>query len=238
MRMILITLLLTITSAAKAQTRNCSLHTIPGQWSRSAVDISPPAPSGRQDLRICSPDRQKVVRVRDESWWVEIDGTRLTPDSKASRLAPYAELSWAPDSLAFYISESEGFSTGYHTDIYVIRRQYIRRVSGASPIVSSAFERHHGCHYRYEGTDVGNKPNVAGLQWSDAHHLVIVAEIPPVSICKQMEYFGTYLLSLDEMMIEKSFSPKQSYENWHWAFGTRLCGDFEQLSGDERKTAP
>src|SRR5260221_1057263 len=160
-------LFIVASGVAKAQTNVCSPNERPAEWSTNAVDISPSGSNGKQNLRICSPDRKKSVVVKGENWWVEVDDQRI---SKSSQLDLHAQLGWATDSGAFYITESMGFTTGSHTEIYLIHDRRLRFLN-PNRIIMKDFERHHKCWD--ERFDVGNLPNVGGLTWPDADHLLL-----------------------------------------------------------------
>ena len=231
-------LIMMVVASSLGQESHCSLDLKPGQWSKHALDISPPAPSRQQSLRVCAPDGKSVVLVQNERWSVEVNGRKLAVNAKRAQLAPYSELSWAPDSRAFYLTESEGYSSGYETTIYLIRKAHIEPVSGVTRVVTTKFERRHRCSYSYEGADVGNRPNVAGLAWSDARHLVMIAEVPPIGICKGMGYFGGFSYSIDVRSTQGSYSPKQLSDEWHDSFGPRLADDDMHLSQQEQLAVP
>jgi hypothetical protein len=167
-------------SAARDQVTQCPPGCGPGRWSLEAVDLSSEsgkAPYESRDIRIASPDQQKTVRIVKDRWWVEIGGRKISPNSKTESLLYPAELAWAPDSRALYITQSVGYSTGYHTEVYRLKEDDLHLVTGVNETIQRDFERQHKCDY-------GQLPNVAGLKWlGDSEQLVRVAEVPPVGIC-------------------------------------------------------
>jgi hypothetical protein len=213
-------------------TAACSLHLDKGDWSNSAVDISPSGPGGTQNLRVCSPDNKKAVVVKDEHWWVEIGHDAV---SKPASLDFHVELQWAPGSGAFYLTGSDGETTGSHTEIYELRARHLVSVHTGQAVVND-FEKHHKCWDRRFG--VGNDPNVAGLTWTDSGNLLLVAEVPNLGICDQMKYFGGYVISIRSGRITARYSPNQLVDRWADVIGDRLRSDLHYLSAEQQRTLP
>jgi hypothetical protein len=162
-------------------------------------------------------------------------------DTKAPLLLYPAEILWAPDSSALGITRSEGYSTGYSIDIYRIGKNEIKRLPDVNQVVRGDFNRRHSCHYKDQGVDVGNEPNIAGLTWlRGSEQLVVVAEVPPVGICQQMEYFGGYLVSLSSssVKIDERYTPQVLQNRWDKMMGDRLKSDFAELSPEQKASLP
>jgi hypothetical protein len=146
-----------------------------------------------------------------------------------------AEMAWASDSTAFFITNSVGYSTGYRTDVYRVAQDRLLVIAKFSDIVQKDFERGHKC---FDG-GVGNAPNVAGFKWLDgSSRLVLVAEVPPLGICKQADYFAGYEIALASQQIIQRFSPQQLRDRWSEVLGERLKGNLTSLSEDARSSIP
>jgi hypothetical protein len=54
---------------------DCPPGCSPGRWSKEAVDLSSvrsKAPFETRDIRVLSPDKQKIAHIVKDRWWIEI----------------------------------------------------------------------------------------------------------------------------------------------------------------------
>jgi hypothetical protein len=72
----------------------------------------------------------------------------------------------------------------------------------------------------------------------DSLNLLIVAEEPSISICKDAYYFGAYLISIDAGQIVERFTPKTAESRWKNVFGYVLKDGFERLSEQQKNASP
>jgi len=231
-------LILVQASLLGARETTCPPGCHPGRWSTEAIDLSTQkvkAPYGDRDIRVYSPDHQKSFRVVNDRWWVEVGGKRLSQQGESSALYYPAEVAWAPDSRAFFLTLSFGDTTGYTAAVYRVSEEKLIPVLHMNPMIQKDFDRHHKCF----DAGTGNDPNVAGLKWlQDSDRLLVIAEVPPVGICKQMGYFGGYEISLASMKIVGRFSPEQLADRWIGALGDRLSSNFSNLSQAAKASVP
>jgi hypothetical protein len=223
-------------SASWGQGTECPPGCGPGRWANEAINLSSApskAPEQTRYIRVTSPDHQKTAHILKEKWWIEIGGARISPERKASSIFYPAELAWAPDSRALYITESFGYTTGYRVLIFRLENDELRQVHDVNKAVQRDFERRHKC-------SEGQLANVAGLRWvDDSQHLLIVAEVPPIGgICTEMNYFGGYLVSVANGQIIERYNPQAVKDRWEDSLGYRLKGDFDLLSLAQRTTIP
>jgi hypothetical protein len=234
---VVLVLLLSLSSLALGQGVECPPGCGPGRWSSQAVDLASEkvkAPYKARDIRVYAPDRQKSVHVLKDHWWVEVGEKKISPPLKASTVLYPAELTWAPDSRAFFITHSIGYSTGYHTEIYRLTDNGLLQIA-LDATIKKDFDRHHKC---FDG-QVGNDANVAGLKWLDgSDQLLVIAEVPPLGICKEEEYFGGYEISVGSGQIMGRFSPQQLADRWSAVLGERLKSNLSFLSASARATVP
>jgi len=168
---------------------------------------------------------------------VEIGEKRLSLSLQASELLYPAEMAWAPDSSAFFIASSIGYSTGYRIEVYRVTQDKLHPMTKLSRIVQKDFEHNHRCFD--VDTRVGNAPNLAGFKWLDgSQRLLVIAEVPPVGVCKEMKYFGGYEVSLRSGEIKGQFSPQQLADRWGGTLGERLRDDLQSLSADTKRKLP
>jgi hypothetical protein len=219
--------------AASGQGIECPPGCGPGRWANEAVALSlvrSKAPYETRDIRVASPDHLKAAHIVKDKWWVEVGGAEISPGPRASSIFYPAELAWAPDSRALYITEGSGYSTGYRVRIYRLESGSRRYVKGVNSTIHRDFERRHKC-------SEGQLPNVAGMHWmGDSQRLLIVAEVPPIGICPDMEYFGGYLVSIPTGQIVERYDPQELEDRWKDALGYRLTDDFYQLSAEQKTT--
>src|SRR5579885_3027437 len=218
---ILLTTVSAIIPLLGSETTLCPPGCGPGRWSTAAIDLSlakMKAPYESRDIKVDSPDGHKSLRVVKDHWWVEVAGRKIFRPAKAAEILYPAEAAWAPDSRSLFITQSAGYSTGYHVDVYRISDSTVVQIQ-LSSIVARAFDRRHRC---FDG-QVSNDPNTAGFKWLDgADRLVVVAEAPPVGVCKDANYFGGYEVSLTSRKILQRFSPQQLHDQWDAELGERL----------------
>ena len=116
--------------------------------------------------------------------------------------------------------------------IYRLENQKLRAITDVNQKIQRDFERRHKCTH-------GQLPNIVGLHWmDDSSHLLIVAEEPPISICKDAYYFEAYLISIDARRIVEGFTPKEAESRWNDAFGYTLKDVFVELSEEQENTSP
>lgn len=221
----------------------CPPRDAPGQWSAEATDLSSKndkAPEEIRDLRICSPDHKKAVRIVKNRWWVEIGEKRISLGQQQSTVTYPAELAWSPDSTSFFITQSWGYSTGYWTEVYKMENGKIRRLPDINRMIRREFERRHPCISDLSDAKDGDAPNVAALTWmGSSDQLLMIAELPPVGLCgKHMEYFGGYSVSISRRDITERFSPQELDDRWSNVLGERLRSNLHYLSAEDKATVP
>lgn len=214
---------------------DCPPGCSPGRWSSEAVDLSSArskAPYETRDIRVLSPDKQKIAHIIKDHWWIEIGEIKISLGPKKSLILYPAELAWAPNSSAFYITEGAGYTTGYRVSIYRLEDQKLGAITDVNQKIERDFERRHKCSEE-------QSPNIAGLHWmDDSLNLLIVAEEPSIGICKEAYYFGAYLISIDASQIVERFTSKAAESRWKNAFGYVLKDGFERLSEQQKNASP
>jgi hypothetical protein len=207
-----------------------------GRWSKDAVDLSSEsrkAPYESRDILIFAPDHRRIARILKDHWWIE-DGTKRIAPKNSSLFYP-AEFAWAPDSRAFFITTSIGYTTGYEVRLYRIAEGKIISIGKVNKTVRLDFEHRHRC-FSY---GVGNDPNIAGLKWlNGSERILVAAEVPPLGICKEADYFGGYEISISSGEILRRFSPDGLAAGWSQVLGESLTGDLELLSPKAKSSLP
>jgi hypothetical protein len=134
-----------------------------------------------RDIRVYSPDHRKAVHVVNDHWFVEIGKSTLRLSPEESYVSDYpAELSWAPDSAAFYITQSDATSeiNGFHTELYQVNEQTLRRMEDIWSVVNDHFAKHHEC--------ADEDPNVAGLTWlGGSIQIIVMPRYLPIAFARR-----------------------------------------------------
>jgi hypothetical protein len=224
----------------------CPVDGKPGIWSKEAVYLCSKARGAgfTRDVRVYSPDHGKAVDVTGDHWSVEVSGKKLGGIPRARSYVSFypAELSWAPDSLAFYITQSDATSeiNGFRTDVFLVSKT-VRGGPNINQVVEAQFKRDHACVLRFqEGKHVDDASfNVAGLKWTKgSQQMIIAVEIPPDSACGPRGYFGGYAIDLRYGSIAREYSPSELSQHWRPYFGKRLKDDYGALTARQRALAP
>lgn len=228
-----------------ASAQECVPGRSPGQWSAAAKDlcttVKGTVPDFTRDLTLYSENKKYAVRVVKDKWWVENSGRRMNSPISTPKVGYPAELAWSPDGKAFYITWSNGSIAGFLTEVYRIRGGSVEPTPNINKIVRDDFTIRHKCLFYDKGKNIGYDPNVVGLQWIDnsTYSLVIVAEVPPDSLCGlNMGYFGGYLVSVRSGRILKRYSPEDLFKQFGKIMGERLLGDFSGLTRKEKSELP
>lgn len=197
----------------------------PGLWSAHAtrLEYSPGTAEkpGIRALRIPSPDKKLVLVVRDNLITVERGGGRLH-GTEGVRLHPLAEMAWAPDAKAFFITQSDGGNVGTWTlDVYLIDGNQVRQVDVIHE-VKLEFSKHYRCSELTNPTAT-EEPNIAALAWlHDSSNLLVVAEVPPHSSCPEMGKLGGYIVAVPSGRILQDMDEKSLRASWTRTLGERL----------------
>jgi hypothetical protein len=220
-----------------------------GQWSKEATFLCPQY-KGRdytRDMRIPSPNGEAVARVGYENWWLEMGGRKVSLPSKESRLAinysratANAELGWAPDSITFYLTQSENRAgvQGFYTGVYRIIGHRVS-VLNVNAIVQREFNRHHKCvSYDVDGKRYSEEADIGAVKWvNGSDQLLMVAETTYDSTCDR-GYFAGYLVSLSQGKVIQRYSARELMTQWNDVVGDRLKEDFRGLTAEQKDAQP
>ena len=157
-------------------------------------------------IEIESPDKQKRVIINDLALRV-VNGhsTLLSMEYEVESLA---ELSWAPNSNAFFITESDGGNVGkWYVRIYLIENTKVRKAD----LVQEVEKDYKGKYRCQEPEDT----NIAGIKWLEgSQKLLLVAQVPPHSSCPEMGKLGGYIVSVPSGKIIQAMDQKKLMADW------------------------
>lgn len=197
-----------------------------GIWSKKAISLDPKFGSnGTRDITVFAPNgtlrlvvgniyisiyrnqkQLRIVRPRNANMY-----------NKAVGVGSLAEVQWAPDSRAFYITQSDGGILGtWYTIIYLIRQNQVVPLDVSSQ-VKQRFEKTYSCQ---DGTEA---PNIAGVAWTQhSSALLVVAEVPPHSSCPDMGRQYGYIVKIPSGDVIKKLSYGDLLKNWNQFLGVRI----------------
>jgi hypothetical protein len=187
--------------------------------------------------RIKSPDGSKTLLVKslyDEKRDQYV--SMILHDGKSTyvaRLAGWApEILWSPDSSRFAVNQTVGGGgIGQEAYVFSVIAGRLRRIDVFRPL-----EKAFGSPVKCE---VPVPPNTAIIKWLDANMVLVIAEVVPVSICKCSGSFRSYVVSLTDLSIKRSYSQAETTRFFSDSLGCELqnpqsacvIGEWKQDSG-------
>jgi hypothetical protein len=217
------------------------LVTVLPAWAqeRSSCDLSAPHTLYSQHASIVqhrdikSPDGRKVLTVTPVvgsagdigllRFTVNSDGKNFSSDLAGLD----AEISWAPDSSAFAVTQSEGVGgVGIRVYIFYTGTEGLRKLA-ISPTVEKAFGTPVKC-------EVPTLPNTGFVTWLRGSQLILVAaEVVPVSVCECGGWFRLYELHVPDLRIVNAYDQEVAKEKFADVLGCELL-DAEKCEASRR----
>lgn len=172
---------------------------------------------------------QRSIASRDHTKRLEINQTQdengqqftsFAVTAGAQRLSAKlkgwdAEVLWSPQSDAFAVNQTQGGGgIGERTFVYYIKAYGLRRLD-ISPHINKVFGSPVKC-------EAPVQPNTATIRWLDSRHLLVAAEIVPVSICKSAGTFITYEVEVPAGRIMRRHTQEQTKQLWSNDLGCEL----------------
>jgi hypothetical protein len=196
----------------------------PGTWAAAASYLWPgptalaDLPEGGRNLSVMSPNGKLRIIVDDTQLQVvsEKSGIRLSRDFIG--VMSLAEVLWAPDSSAFFLTQSDGGWVGnWSVMVYRVTPGGLSK-SPVGVVALADFRRKFPrCPDEY--------PNVAGIGWSNvSKRLLLVVEMPCHSGCVDMCKRLGYVVESFSGSIFESVSANDLKIRWKTMLGPRLLG--------------
>jgi hypothetical protein len=184
-----------------------------GQWAREATRLE--YRNEERRLEIPAPDGRKKAVVEGASLKIVADRINL-PGVENVGISSLAELLWAPDSRALFVTQSYGGAVGeWRVTVYLVRQAHAEAVNVSQAAVTS-FKRHYRCKDAEE-------PNVAAVAWTEgSRYLLLVTEVPPHSSCPEMGKIRGYLVDASSGRVVRTIEPRELTARWSGALGERL----------------
>jgi hypothetical protein len=189
-----------------------------GLYSKLAIPVWAIA---RMPLGLASPDGSSVIHAKevqkpaDGSWPFNVWITHRAASYRVSFGGfVNAEVSWSPDSSAFFVTYSDSGAIGqYHMLVYQVAENGAKSVEPISD-GSKLFKM------RCFTTE---RPNVGGIQWGlDATTIFIGVEIPPVSDCASMGTFRIFEIALPTGKVLRTIGQLEAKEQFRNSLGKEL----------------
>jgi hypothetical protein len=192
----------------------------PGQWDAKAVYLWPgptaiaDAPDGPRIATIRSPDQRLALQVNENK--LVVNGANGAAVASPLDIEDLAEVSWGPDSKEFAVTASDGGWVGTWTaTVYTLVPAGAQKFD-VSPLIAARFQTRKG------GCD--EIPNVAAAGWLGPNLLLVVAEAPPHSSCKDMGTIRGYELSVRDGQIRREYNSSELVSKFGRQLGPRVKG--------------
>lgn len=179
-------------------------------WPRSTASSDVP-PNGRI-ANIWSPDHMHVLVV---------DGSRLTVKSSNDtvlsdpiQIESLSEVEWSPDSKGFVVTESDGGLVGsWSATVYRLTPTGLA-ARNLGQLVSAEFQKRQGA--------CAEIPNVGASGWLESGILLVIAEAPPHSSCRDMGAIRGYEVPATEGKILKRYDEAELRAKYGRRLGRRF----------------
>jgi hypothetical protein len=190
------------------------------------------------DVTVKSPDGKKSVTTRrvdgdpkDPDGWHTSIVVRAAGKKFVARILGFrAEILWSPASDAFAVNETTGGGgLGQLTYVFYVDQDRLRRVD-VSPTVEKAFGSPVKC-------EVPVPPNTAILRWLNPQHVLVVAEVVHVSICKCLGTFMSYEVSLPQLEVLRSYTQAETKTLFSGSLGCEF-GDADDACAKRWQKSP
>jgi hypothetical protein len=192
-----------------------------GDWSSVAYFVWPLGKDvPDQQIRIPSPDGCRSVVIRKDNLNIIMSQPNARP-SPSVYLYGLAEVGWASDSTALFLTRSDGGWVGsWFTRVILMKG----REFGEIDVTHQAAEDFH----KHISKCPKEQPNVIAITWvGGSRQLLLVAESPDHSSCPDMGNIAGYLVEMPSGEIIKRYDKKELRANYGSYFGPRLNFKFK-----------
>ena len=182
-----------------------------GLWSKQAFSIP-----RHRDFTVPSPDRKKTVLIKDLSL-VVIDGGSAVPGIEGYTLLLPAEISWAPDSKAFFITANEGGlgDETWFVTVFMLEHDRVKYYAVTAE-VANRLKKEIQC------PDAG-EPHFGAIKWvKESKNLLVVAEVPEHSSCPEKGTLRGYIIEVPSGKVLSELPLKQLVDDWGGYLGPRI----------------
>jgi len=130
---------------------------------------------------------------------------------------PVTEILWSPNSKSFVVNESDGGLIGTWT-------AYLYTLDlNDKPVPYHLEQLMHSAIVRIPKCDLKESTNLGAAAWlNDSKELLLVAEVPPHSSCKNMGSIVGFRISLQSRKIVEQLSESALRKKWPGTLGCRF----------------
>lgn len=183
-------------------------------WSKESISLVATSRGDRR-LRVLSRDKKRSLVVDGAGISILENGKKI-PGIEDEGVESLAEVSWAPDSKALFITWSDGGEIGtWRVSTYFVDPGKVRKGDPTNQVKTS-FKKQYACERSEE-------PNIAAIKWvKDSKSLLVVAEAPPHSSCPKMGNVRGYIIDVPGGQISDQFDQTRLKNTWGRYLGSRL----------------
>jgi hypothetical protein len=192
-------------------------------WSSAAIHLSQ---IGKQNRTLTSPDGHKEIVTQGYGFRVkQLSSGKELPETDSYGLGGLGEIGWAPDSNAFFVTQSDGGLVGtWSVAVFLISDSGVKQ-EDVSAAVLQDFEKRYKC-------DEPQIPEIAAIKWLEgSSELLLLAEVPNHSSCPQMGMVRGYLVSVPDGKIVQELDRKTLLHDWSNAMQPWVLGLLKDDSG-------
>jgi hypothetical protein len=187
-----------------------------GDWSSASYLVWPTekgTPGG--GIRVPSPDEAHSAIIQEHILTVV---TRQPGEKHSQSIYLYAiaEVGWASDSAALFLTRSDGGWVGsWFTRVILMKGREFGEIDISHQAAEDFHEHFSKCPKE--------QPNVIAITWvGGSRQLLLVAESPDHSSCPDMGNIAGYLVEVPSGEIIKRYNKKELRANYGSYFGPRL----------------
>lgn len=200
---------------------------IRGDWSSKTVSLfntwggfdSNP---GRRFI-FFSPDKKKKVEVTGDKVWLFVGSKKFDAHLQDKT---NAELGWSPDSTRFFLTWTDGGSTGsWHVQVYEVSDHGLTELKGIENEARKDFEARIRELPPYKGRDSNVwatqeycEASVVGSEWlARSSQLLVSVLVPPTSACRYMTKFDVYRIDIPSGKILQRYTAREAHRKFNSA---------------------
>jgi hypothetical protein len=187
-----------------------------GMWSAKAINIHP-LPSCLEKGHVSSPDKKFVLEVQDAILKVQSGKQQSAPAE--IYLDGIAEIGWAANSEAIFITRSDGGWVGsWYTRVVFLGKETLSELDVTKQALENYEKNVSKCPEEV--------PNVAAIGWIDGTKtLLIVVSTPNHSSCPDMGNFEGYLVTVPSGDIKRRYGEAELQKEFKQLIGKRLSAE-------------
>ena len=206
-------------SAILAQGEIKSEDIEPGNWSSAAYFVWPIDREASKEYYVLSPDKNWKSTIGDH--FLTLTAKKNSIKNK-TLLDGIAEIGWASDSSALFLTQSDGGLVGsWYVRIIQMKDQRQKEID----ITKQAAKD----YYKHISKCPDEEPNIVALGWLEgSRKLLVVAETPNHSSCPDMGNIAGYLVAVPSGKILRKYNKQELKTNFENFMGPRLKGKYEE----------